>query len=561
MKYWLFDGNDVIGPFAPQELAARADFSASSLICAEDASEDSAGWQMARFFDLFRFNDTTGRLEWVTLKDGSSVAGPVALPGYPAPAPQPQPAVEKETTPAVQPPSPQAKGIPAPASQQVAPAVQEVLPEETPEAEPVLPAAPETPKKKFVLSQVWGPIKPAVHAPGPVRLAADHIDLILPQGEKTATEKLPLADGFPVGEAAAAEANTPAPQPAPQQTQATPAPQAHPAPAQPAVIRPVKQPGPETEIISTCTLPIVNEILAQSDLPRLPEGNFQPVALPSEPDFDFKEFREDMSASSAPAQQEGEAAAASAQPEETTQAAPAVSVPSAREEQPDGQPQELVRAANVHSAPAIPAPPRPAQKPISQIEKKLAAYPGQEDLLLEQQLLAKPTRKKANLILWVFLLILAGTGCGMWLYPKLGHRPAQETAAVAPSTVQEELLPPQTPAPALAQRPAAQPPEVKAPPAPVTAADKALAIVQNHQLPGNKGTVASYFDRLYQTNLTQGYSASWSAEPLYKSTYIVKYRLTKPRTEPVVYVFQADVSRGKLTGALNNIALDLVGKI
>lgn len=31
--------------------------------------------------------------------------------------------------------------------------------------------------------------------------------------------------------------------------------------------------------------------------------------------------------------------------------------------------------------------------------------------------------------------------------------------------------------------------------------------------------------------------------------------------EPIVYVFQADAASGKLTGALNNIALDLVGKI
>ena len=31
--------------------------------------------------------------------------------------------------------------------------------------------------------------------------------------------------------------------------------------------------------------------------------------------------------------------------------------------------------------------------------------------------------------------------------------------------------------------------------------------------------------------------------------------------EPIVYVFQADVSKGTLTGALNNVALDLLGKI
>ena len=45
------------------------------------------------------------------------------------------------------------------------------------------------------------------------------------------------------------------------------------------------------------------------------------------------------------------------------------------------------------------------------------------------------------------------------------------------------------------------------------------------------------------------------------NVYIVKYRLSKTRSEPVVYIFQVDVARNKLTGALNNITLDLVGKI
>ncbi len=62
MKYWFFNGSDVLGPFTPQELAARTDFSATSMICAEDASEDSAGWQTASLFKSFRFNSSTGRL-------------------------------------------------------------------------------------------------------------------------------------------------------------------------------------------------------------------------------------------------------------------------------------------------------------------------------------------------------------------------------------------------------------------------------------------------------------------------------------------------------------------
>ena len=91
--------------------------------------------------------------------------------------------------------------------------------------------------------------------------------------------------------------------------------------------------------------------------------------------------------------------------------------------------------------------------------------------------------------------------------------------------------------------------------------EKALEIVQNYLLPNNRGTVKEYLERLYQPQKAQGYTDGWSAEPLHKSTYIVKYRLTKTRMEPIVYIFQADAETGKLTGALNNITLDLVGKI
>lgn len=89
----------------------------------------------------------------------------------------------------------------------------------------------------------------------------------------------------------------------------------------------------------------------------------------------------------------------------------------------------------------------------------------------------------------------------------------------------------------------------------------ALSVVQNYPLSGNRGTIANYLDRLYKTQLAQGYTASWGVEPLYKDTYIVKYRLTKTRKEPIIYVFQANAATRKLTGALNNISLDLVGKI
>ncbi len=86
-------------------------------------------------------------------------------------------------------------------------------------------------------------------------------------------------------------------------------------------------------------------------------------------------------------------------------------------------------------------------------------------------------------------------------------------------------------------------------------------IVKHYQLDNGRGTVEEYLNKLYAKQLKSGYAAMWSAEPLHRNSYVVKFRLAKTRKEPIVYVFQADTTKKKLTGALNNITLDLVGKI
>ena len=89
----------------------------------------------------------------------------------------------------------------------------------------------------------------------------------------------------------------------------------------------------------------------------------------------------------------------------------------------------------------------------------------------------------------------------------------------------------------------------------------AKEIVQSYTLDKNRGTIEEYLNRIYSKQLQSGYAAVWSAEPLHRNSYVVKYRLAKTRKEPIVYVFQVDTAKKKLTGALNNITLDLVGKI
>lgn len=89
----------------------------------------------------------------------------------------------------------------------------------------------------------------------------------------------------------------------------------------------------------------------------------------------------------------------------------------------------------------------------------------------------------------------------------------------------------------------------------------AKEIVQQYFLTQENVTISEYLQQRYQNELQSGYAASWSAEPLHKDVYVVKYRLAKTRKEPIIYVFQVNVAKKKLTGALNNITLDLVGKI
>ena len=75
MRYWLFDGNDVVGPFTPQELSAMTEFSAASMVCPESESENQQAWKMASSFPDFQFNEQTGE---VIAKEDGTVSQPVS---------------------------------------------------------------------------------------------------------------------------------------------------------------------------------------------------------------------------------------------------------------------------------------------------------------------------------------------------------------------------------------------------------------------------------------------------------------------------------------------------
>ena len=94
-----------------------------------------------------------------------------------------------------------------------------------------------------------------------------------------------------------------------------------------------------------------------------------------------------------------------------------------------------------------------------------------------------------------------------------------------------------------------------------TPQDIAKETVQQYQLSAGRGSISQYFAQHYSDKLASGYMEQWSAERLHNDVYVVKYRLAKTRQEPIVYIFQVDTAKKKLTGALNNITLDLVGKL
>lgn len=276
------------------------------------------------------------------------------------------------------------------------------------------------------------------------------------------------------------------------------------------------------------------------------------------------------------------------QPQEPEKESPQAAQVPAGEQMPAPAAQDPVEeimsgAVEVNTAPEVPEPIKqvaPVVEPqVNRVKPKLKKTPEIEQFLTEKILPAdEPPAHRNKGVLWagVLLVLLLLAGGFLLLLKPAATKP--ETAPAAQPLTQsggavEELMPdaavqPEVPT---AQEALSLPgaPSVKAksaasaaPAAPeLNPVDTARQIVQNYNLPNFNGKVSDYFDRIYKDKLAQGYSATWSAERLHNNVYIVKYRLSKTRSEPVVYIFQVDVARNKLTGALNNITLDLVGKI
>lgn len=375
---------------------------------------------------------------------------------------------------------------------------------------------------------------------------------------------------------------------------------------------PAPQAEPETEEMDSIPLSVAREPLALSvknpdGLKETPaEETPAPANGPAEtaepeaqtrspqekPILDIQETAEEQTSQTAQAPQESAPQATQTpeetQPQEPEKESPQAAQVSPREQTPASAAQDPVEeimsgAVEVNTAPEVPEPIKqvaPVVEPqVNRVKPKLKKTPEIEQFLTEKILpVDEPPARRNKGVLWagvlLVLLLLAG---GFLLLLKPAATKPETTPAAQPLTQSggavEELMPdaavqPEVPtaqeALSLPGAPSAKAKSAApaAPAAPeLNPVDTARQIVQNYNLPNFNGKVSDYFDRIYKDKLAQGYSATWSAERLHNNVYIVKYRLSKTRSEPVVYIFQVDVARNKLTGALNNITLDLVGKI
>lgn len=617
MKYWLFDGSDVVGPFTPQELAARPGFAPTSLVCPENNSDQEDSWKMASAFEELSAEPAPAEEELDTdtfdkemdtlLKERSPLAGAQD------PATEPPSSLKIPQKPAK--PGPiedyfnnmqggdlgNILGIPDPnensdmnlartlAKQlnKTTPPADKIVdqdpfdefteePEDEPQAKPE-PAAP-------VAEKQIAPQEEKKPEPASIPMSAEpeeEMELTV-HGTKTqilsdssAGQNTPEEKPAEVAKSEPAQAESEPTEPGPEHTELTPEPTEH-----------------ESKAATTFTLPVVDQ--PESELPPMPQGP-EPV-LPAEQEVPSADIAAPVMDESAPAtdtplQNEFETPKEPVNPpaDQPEQAEPAPQKIKAASDpettvvlatpgdepatqgaevqelaQQDNEPVEdiLVGALKVKATPEIQEPIKsvPVMPTVNQVRPRLKPTPEIQQFLTDTQnerIAPNRNNKKAMAALAVLVALLA-IGILLMFNPMPPDGQDKDTQNTPVST---ELVPEEKTIPATDDEilPPAPPPAVK--PQAVSASDRALSAVQNYTLSGGRGTVAAYLDHLYRDKLSQGYTGAWSAEPLHKNAYIVKYRLTKTRMEPIVYVFQADVSKGTLTGALNNVALDLLGKI
>ncbi len=477
MKYWFFDGSDVIGPFAIKDLVANKSFGATSLICPEEFSDDGDHWQPAALFPDVK--------TWL-IKN--------------APEPQESSAATFEEE------------------------MDSLLKERSPLSFDEAPT--EGPNLEI-------PKKPS--KPGPIEdyfnnIKEEDLGDILGIPDPNDDSDMDLAHALEKQLAKTSSTRR-------KQLEEEKAAQESPA-----------DPIEATHHVATAT-----EVFAT----KAPLSKDEPPTLPPLPSSTLPVLESEQVKEPAAAAQPTDG------PEELVSQPQPATVPSTDFAAPPKQATKAQDAPKEQAPEIIPDPAllRAEKVEVNSVRARLKQTKEMKDFLNETQNSHLKKQYKAQRRILIMLLaalaIMVALVCMMQLKKFQRVTTPQTTSASSNSAYTQELLnephsslPAVVPATSTETANATQDPK-----------QKALSIAQNHLLSGNRGTIVNYLNHIYQDQLTQGYTADWGVEPLYKNTYIVKYRLTKTRKEPIIYVFQVDVDANKLTGALNNISLDLVGKI
>ena len=160
---------------------------------------------------------------------------------------------------------------------------------------------------------------------------------------------------------------------------------------------------------------------------------------------------------------------------------------------------------------------------------------------------------------FLVLMVVAIALCMAFWNVMNGNNDSETPSAVSENAEQaskpetESFFVPEV-APQQAAEPETKTNEISERPKTFSSEEQVINVVKNTKLNNNKGTIGNYLDKVYGKD----YQTSWSAKPFTDKVYIVEFFASQVRNEPYVYLFRVDMDQKKITGALNNITLDLL---
>lgn len=654
MKYCLFDGGDVVGPFTAKQLLLRAGFDAHSLVCPEEHSDEESYWKEAHFYEEFGFDPLQAPQPQAQEQAVSAAQSEQFLKEMDTAVEELSSFNVGEKGPVLSAPAPEVKETPAPAQKKPAAKAKTAQADLFAAAPPLNPAsaAPHVKAESSVppaqADSTAAPAQPGAPSgsSAPEKSAAPAEPTQVPpaaqkSGEQAASEfgrkissiLMQASKDMKRQDAASAQGEGSS---APEVVSSVPPPASvlklHPQKPQPVQeetrtdkeeapdaepktersVNPALQLEPEVEVVARTISKVspieeyfntiksgdLGNILGIPDpkensdmsLARALESQFEKTEPGEKRPLDEDPFDEFTPKTKSEEVDESLFAATPAEADKKTEEklkrtlpdlkeAPALplagqepaSLPLAAEEdtlppamqelvvpEQEDDPNDRTVKTILEGTLKVDAPRGEIPEPIKKVPAKEGKpsraarreEDAQDDLFKERVVQGRSggMMKFIFLALGVVLLLV-----GFYLNLTQAEHPAEPQPAPAQT---------QAPAPAAKETLSAREAINALPPAPAKdPLELAKEIVQNHQLDKGRGTVEEYLAKRYASELSSGYAAMWSAEPLHRDVYVVKYRLAKTRKEPIVYIFQADTAKKKLTGALNNITLDLVGKI